>query len=92
MSKTEEYQTRMKKKVDKVRTRRYIEPGNMLSLSYMFYVCIGLNYIRMIYNETLCGLNLTIWGKKNGLTIFQHIIRALLPGYSKCDMNVVELL
>ena len=90
-SKTEEDRTNMKKKVGKVRKRMYIDPGTVLSLSNMFYVCKGLNDIQMVYSGTLCGLNLALWAPHFGLPIFQHNLRTLLPGYSQWEMGVVNM-
>ena len=87
-TKIEEDQTKMKNKVEKVRKRLYIDPGTVLSLNHMFYVRKGLNDIRMVYNGTSCGLNLALWAPHFGLPIVQHTLRALLPGYSQCDMDV----
>ena len=48
--KTEEYQTKMNKNVEKSRKRIYIEPGTVISLIQIVFVCKGLNDIRMVYN------------------------------------------
>ena len=81
----------MKNKVEKVRKSLYIDPGTVLSVPHMFYVRKVLNDIRMVYNGTSCGLNLYLWAPHFGLTIFQHTLRALLPGYSQYDMEVGEM-
>ena len=90
-AKTEEDRTKMKKKVNKVRKRFYIDPGKVLSLTPMFYVHKGLNDIRMVYNGTSCVFNLDIWAPYFGLPNVQHNLRALLPGYSQCDMDTGEI-
>ena len=51
-AKTERDANLMKAKVDKVRQRRYIESGFVVSLLHMFYVPKGLDDIRMVYNGT----------------------------------------
>ena len=81
----------MKKKVDKVRKWLYIETGTVLSITHMFYFCKGLNYIQIVYNGASCGSNLSLWAPNFGLPIVQHTLRALLPGYSQCDMDVGEI-
>ena len=91
-AKTEEDQTKMKKKVDKVGKSLYTEPGTVLSITHMFYIRKGLNDIWMVYNGTLCGLNLSVWAPHFGLPIFQHTLCTLLPGYSQCNMDVGEIL
>ena len=78
-AKTEEDSTKMKNNVYKVKKLLYIYPGTFLSITHMFYVRKGLNYIRMVYNGTSCGLNLSLWAPYFGLPIFQHTLRALIP-------------
>ena len=87
-SKTEEDRTNMKNKVDKVRNRIYIETGTVLILTHISPPRKGLNGIWIVYNGTSCGLNLALWEPYFGLTIVQHTLRTLLPGYSQCDMDV----
>ena len=57
----------------------------------MFYVRNGLNGIRMVYNGKSCDLNIAFWAPYFGLPIVKHTPRALLPGYSQCDMDVGEI-
>ena len=57
----------------------------------MFYFRKGLNDIRMVYNSTSCVLNIALWAPHFGLPIVKHTLRALLPGYSQCDMDVGEM-
>ena len=81
----------MKAKVDKVRSRDYIEYGWVKSLTHMFYVEKGLTDIRMVYNGTSSGLNDVLWAPHFGLPIMQHTLRSLRPGYFQCDMDVGEM-
>ena len=78
----------MRNKVDKVRKSLYIEPGTSLILTHIVYSRKDLNDIWMVYNGTLCGLNLDLWAPHVGLPVVQHTICALLSGYSQCDMDV----
>ena len=87
-SKTEEDRTNIKNKVDKVRKRLYSEPITVVSITHRLYVRIGSNDIWIFYNSTSCGSNLALWEPHFGLPIVQHILRALLPGSSQCDMDV----
>ena len=82
---------KMKAKVDKVRSRDYIEYGWVKSLTHMFYVEKGLTDIRMVYNGTSSGLNDVLWAPHFGLPIMQHTLRSLRPGYFQCDMDVGEM-
>jgi hypothetical protein len=52
-----EMMDRMKEKVNKVRKRRYIDVGRVLSLTHMFAVPKGISDIRMVYDGTKSGLN-----------------------------------
>ena len=47
----------IKIKVDKVRSRRYITGGTVISLTAFFYVSKGEDYIRLVYALTASGLN-----------------------------------
>ena len=91
-AKTEEDQTKTKKKVNKVKKRLYIEPGTLLSFPYNFYGLKGLNDVWMVYNSTSFVLKLALWATYVGLPIFQHTLRALLTGYSQYNMDVGEIL
>jgi hypothetical protein len=44
-------------KLQKVRMRRYIAPGYVVSLTAFFQVPKGKNDIRMVYDGTVSGLN-----------------------------------
>ena len=77
--------------MSKVRRRRYIAVGLVLSLTHMFYVSKGLDDIQMVYNGTSCGLNNALWSPHFGLPTVQHTLRSLLPGYFQCDMDAGEM-
>ncbi|KAL7468881.1 hypothetical protein ACHAXS_009127 [Conticribra weissflogii] len=88
--KSEENRLKIKEKVDKVRARMYIEPGNVVSLTHMFDVPKGTD-IRMVYNGTSCGLNDVLYAPHFGLPIVQHTFRSLRKGYYQADMDVGEM-
>ena len=48
-------------KISKVRSRRYIAAGLVLSLTSFFPVPKGDDDIRMVYDLTACGLNAALW-------------------------------
>ena len=87
----EEGRRKMKTKLDKVRQRRYIEMGLVLSLTHMFYVAKGMEDIRMVYNGTSSGLNAALWSPHFGLPVVAYTFRSLLAEYWQCDMNVGEI-
>ena len=51
----------MKAKLEKVRRKRYIAPGYVVSLTAFFAVPKGENDIRMVYDGTVSGLNDSLW-------------------------------
>ncbi len=50
----------------------------------------GANDIRMVYNGTSCRLNNVLWAPRFGLPTVKQTLRALLPGYCQCDLDVGE--
>ena len=56
----------VRKKVVYVRLKNYIEVGSVISLIH-FYVKKGLVDVRMVYNRTVCGLNVGVWAPHFGL-------------------------
>ena len=51
----------IKKKVDKVQSRRYIDGDTVLSLTALFYVPKGEDDIRLVYDLTDLVLNAALW-------------------------------
>ena len=90
-ARTPEMMERMKKKVNKVRRRRYIEEGEVTSLTHMFAVAKGSNDIRMVYNGTSSGLNDVLFAPHFGLPTLSNTSRALLGGYHQTDLDVAEM-
>ena len=80
----------MRKKVVQVRKREYVNPGTVLSGAHYFLVPKGLDHIRMVYNGTSCGLNKVLCAPWFGLPMVKQTLRALLPGYHQCDLDVGE--
>ncbi len=50
----------------------------------------GADDIRMVYNGTSCGLNNVLWAPRFGPPMVKQTLRALLPGYCHCDLDVEE--
>ncbi len=48
----------------------------------------GADNIRMVFNGTSCGLNDVLWAPHFGLPTVKQVLRALLPGYCQCDLDV----
>jgi len=81
----------MRKKVNKVRERTYIEVGEVKSLTHMFAVPKGEADIRMVYNGTSSGLNDVIFAPHFGLPTTANTFRSLLLGYYQADLDVAEM-
>ena len=88
---TDEMMAQMQNKVNKVRKRRYIEEGKVISLTHMFPVPKGLADIRMVYNGTSSGLNAVLFAPHFGLPTLFNTMRALLGGYYQADLDVAEM-
>jgi hypothetical protein len=56
-------------KIEKVRSKGYIAPGPVKSLTHFFYVPKGESDIRMVYNGTSSGLNNCLFAPHFGLPI-----------------------
>ena len=59
--KDENIKEKMMAKWIKIIRRKYVQPGQVVSLTGSFPVAKGENDIRMVYDATKCGLNEQIW-------------------------------
>jgi hypothetical protein len=80
----------MRKNVIQVRKRGYISSRPVVSNTHYFSVPKGLDDIRMVYNGTSCRLNDVLWAPRFGLPTVKQTLRALLPGYMQCDLDIGE--
>jgi hypothetical protein len=78
----------MREKVVQVRKRGYILPGKVVGGTHYFCVDKRADDIRMVYNGTSCGLNEVLWAPRFRLPTVNQTLRALLPGYCQCDLDV----
>ena len=78
-------------KIEKVRAKGYIAPGEVKSLTHFFYVPKGESDIRMVYNGTSSGLNDCLFAPHFGLPVIRHAVRGLLPGYHQADIDIAEM-
>ena len=88
---TQRDRTLVAEKVGRVRSKGYIAPGPVKSLTHYFYVPKGESDIRMVYNGTSCGLNDCLFAPHFGLPVIRHALRSLLPGYHQADIDVAEM-
>ncbi len=73
--KDETMRTKMKEKLNKVRQRGYVIPGDVRSMTGYFAVPKGEHDIRMVYDATACGLNEALWSPNFFLPTIDSILR-----------------
>lgn len=83
--------TRMRQKLMKVRHRRYIRKGKVLSLTSYFSVPEGEDDVRMVYNGTQSGLNKAMSVPRFPLPTADSHLRALEPGTFCADSDIGEM-
>lgn len=80
----------MKRKLGKVRDRRYLIPGNVDSLTSFFAVPKGVDDIRMVYDGTKSGLNDVIWVPRFSLPTVNSLLRAIESDTHMADFDIGE--
>ena len=78
-------------KISKVRKRRYVEPGEVFSLTSFFAVPKGVEDIRMVYDGTKSGLNDNIWVPRFPLPTINTHLRAVDGDTYMSDMDIGEM-
>jgi hypothetical protein len=81
----------VKKKPNKVRERRYIAPGYVVSLTSFFPVQKGENDIRMVYDGSVSGLNDAMWVPRFVLPTLNTHLRAVEEQTFMADVDVGEM-
>ena len=81
----------MRRKIDVVREKEYVEQGHIDSLMSFFDVPKGTEDIRMVYDGTKSGLNDSLWAPWFPLPTADWLIRSLEPGYYMADNDVGEM-
>lgn len=79
---------KVKAKLEKVRVRRYIAKGYVVSLTSFFSVPKGDNDIRMVYDGTKSGLNESMWVPRFGLPTIDTHLRSIDEGTFLADVDV----
>ena len=69
------HRSKMIKKLEKVRSRGYILPGEVQSLTGFFAVPKGEDDIRIVYDATACGLNTALWAPNFALPTIDSVLR-----------------
>ena len=78
-------------KLDKARSRRYISPGHVHSLTAFFGVKKSETDVRPIYDGSISGLNESIWMPCFALPTIQTHLRQIEAGTYMCDLDVGEM-
>jgi hypothetical protein len=82
---------KVKKKLAKVRERRYIAPGFVESLTAFFEVEKGDGDIPLVYDGSVSGLNITIWVPRFFLPAVRTHLRAVDENTFMADANIGEM-
>ncbi|KAG7340358.1 hypothetical protein IV203_023901 [Nitzschia inconspicua] len=77
-------------KLDKVRRRRYVTPGHVVSLTSFFAVPKGDDDIRMVYDGTASGLNDSMWLPRFRMSTIETHLRFVEPETFMADVDVGE--
>ena len=78
-------------KLNNIRTKGYVEKGEICSLMSYFNVPKGKDDIRMVYDGTKSGLNESLWAPWFPLPTVEGLIRSLDAGFSMADNDVGEM-
>jgi hypothetical protein len=78
----------MRAKVVQVHQQGYIKPGKVVSSTHYFCMDKGTSDIRVVYNDTSCGLNAQLHVPHYGLLSVKHTLCTLREGYYQCDLDV----
>ena len=82
--------SQMRNKIEKIITRRYLEPGNVQSLLVCFAVPKG-DDVRVVYNGTASEFNYAAWAPNFGLPNIETLIRGTGPDTWACDLDVGDM-
>jgi hypothetical protein len=74
-----------------VRGRRYIIPGTVRSLTFLFAVPKGEHDIRLVYDGTKSGLNRSVWAPWFPLPTIETHLRCVEAGSFMGDIDIGEM-
>jgi hypothetical protein len=80
----------IRQKLQKVRSRGYLESGYVKALTSFFTVPKGDNDVRLVYNGTKSGLNDCLWVPWFRLPTIEQLLRAVAPGTFMADIDIAE--
>ena len=70
----EQEKEHLKLKIKKVTRKGYLEEGYVRSLIHFFAVPKGGNDIRVVYDDTKCGLNKIVWATNFHLPMVDSLL------------------
>ncbi len=80
----------MRAKVVNICRGDYIRAGEVVSDTSFFSVDKGAMDVWMVYNGTSFGLNNILYALHFGLPTVKEMLRALLPGFFQCNLDVQD--
>jgi hypothetical protein len=83
--------SQVKRKLDKIRERGYVEAGYVESLISFFDVDKGSDDIRMVYDGSSSGLNDSLWAPWFPLPTLETLLRSVESGTYMSDNDVGEM-
>jgi hypothetical protein len=78
-------------KLSNIQNRRYLEPGEVFTLTLFFAVPKGVNDIRMVYDGTKSRLNENIWVPRFPLPMVNTHQRGVDSNTWMSDMDIGEM-
>ena len=81
----------MEEKIGKVRSRGYILPGEVNSLTGFFAVPKGPDDIRIVYDASACGLNAALWAPNFSLPTIDSVLRCADHSTWFSDIDLGEM-
>ncbi len=81
----------IREKLASVRNRRYIKPGRVTSLTSFFSVPKGDHDIRMVYDSTKSGLNVSLWPPWFPLPTIEMHLRSIVPGLYMGNIDIGDM-
>ena len=80
----------VRSKLDVIRSKGYVEPGTVRSLTAYFAVPKGADDIRMVYDGTQSGLNAALWAPYFSLPTVEERLDMIVAGSVLVDNDVGE--
>jgi hypothetical protein len=86
-----EIRKKVAEKLESVRSKKYIDKGEVLSLTSYFWVAKGDSDIRMVYDASRSGLNQALWAPNFGLPTVDMLVRGVHESTWMGDLDIGEM-